>query len=118
MEEWRQLNLLETNKNATNNFIAAVEILINKPHVINKRLCGRNILYRKDFDQTLNRSEISGFLKQCRECWGQLSVKEGNRDIESFIKKCSEAIVKERSAGIEASPAKKIKCLSGEKRYT
>ncbi len=117
MEGWRQINLLETNKNAANNFSAAVEILINKPHVINKRLCGRNILLRKGLSERLNISELTTFLKQSRECCSKFYGKEVNPDFESFVTKVSDSALENSSTEPkEVSLAKKIKLMSGKKR--
>lgn len=42
-------------------FCDAVTIWINKPHVVNRRLCGSKVLYQ---DST-SEEDLSGFIKKC-----------------------------------------------------
>ena len=60
MDQWQELYKIKVNANASHNFSDAVEILLNKPHVVNKRLCGKNILYREHLTHinTLSEEEL------------------------------------------------------------
>lgn len=85
MGQWQEIISIKTNENALHNFCNAVEILLNKPHVVNKRLCGKNILHR---ERLLGLTRLT--TKQLEILIGEAKRKSQTYDrenIESFVEK-------------------------------
>ena len=84
MDQWQELCRLKANENAPHNFCDAIEILLNKPHVANKRLCGKNILYRERHPsiKSLSKEELSSVIGRIRDNWPLLNIQK----VDSFIK--------------------------------
>ena len=84
MDQWQELCRLKANENAQHNFFDAVEILLNKPHVANKRLCGKNILYRERHPsiKSLSEEKLSSVIGRIGDHWPSLNIHK----VDSFIK--------------------------------
>ena len=83
MGQWQQVNKVETNQNASHNFADAVEILLNKPLVVNKRLCGKNVLYREKHPslRALSYQKLKHVIEITKTHWKRFDVKR----VESFV---------------------------------
>ena len=84
MNELQEINKLKVNQNAEHNFADAIEILLNKPHVVNKRLCGKNILYRERYPgvKTLSNEQMVHLIERIKYDWKLFDTKL----VENFVK--------------------------------
>ena len=83
MDHFVELTSICTNENAPQNFSDVCEILINKPQVMNKRLCGKRILLRQKYisSSPFTSDKLEKWIRRAKTNYEQLLTETG----ENFI---------------------------------